>query len=211
MNPNEFLRQLEYELRSLSAEERDNAIQYYRDYLADADDVQAALESLGSPKQVAADILSQFGSVPAPPNPPQQTRFSDRISGMDSGQKALLAALIVIAAICILPVCVSGVGGIIGILIAVIVVIFAAFLVFLALGIGLLIAAIACLISILFVLPTTAANILILAGVSLLLLGASLLSFAAFWWMCAALFPSIIRGIASIGRRIFHPKGGSVR
>lgn len=209
MNPNEFLRQLEYELRSLPAEERDNAIQYYRDYLADADDVQAALESLGSPKKVAADILSQFGSVPAPSNPPQQIRFADRISGMESGQKALMAALIVIAAICILPVCIAGGGSILGILIAVIVVIFAAFLVFLALGIGLLIAAVTCLISILFILPTTIANILILVGVSLLLLGGSLLSFAAFWWICATLFPSIIRGIASLGRRIFHPKGGS--
>lgn len=204
MSREEFLRQLEQELRGLSTEERENAMRYYRDYLSEADDVQAAIDGLGSPKKVAADILREFGAVPA------QRSATQRFSDMDRGQKALLLLLIVIAAVCILPASMAGLGGLIGILVGILAVVCVGFLLFLCLFVAFFIAAVACLIQAILTLSTAYASALLLLGAALLLFGLAQLSLAAFLWMCRTLFPSAIRGIAALGRRIFHPRGGAV-
>ena len=61
MTADVFLTQLERCLHSLTAEERENAMTYYREYLEEAgEDSEQAVESLGSPQSVAEQILSEM-------------------------------------------------------------------------------------------------------------------------------------------------------
>ncbi|HAJ96766.1 MAG TPA: hypothetical protein DCO72_03405 [Ruminococcus sp.] len=61
MSIEEFLKQLDLQLGALNPEERENAIAYYREYLEEAgEDVQSAIDSLGSPQSVAERILSEM-------------------------------------------------------------------------------------------------------------------------------------------------------
>lgn len=59
MNRDEFMRQLTMLLQDVSPEERQEALQYYNDYLDDAGTEQEAqvLKELGSPEKVAAIIM----------------------------------------------------------------------------------------------------------------------------------------------------------
>lgn len=58
MNRIEFLAELEKLLQDISAEERKEAVQYYKDYFEDAglENEQHIIEELGSPKKVAETI-----------------------------------------------------------------------------------------------------------------------------------------------------------
>ncbi|MDE5565005.1 MAG: DUF1700 domain-containing protein [Oscillospiraceae bacterium] len=83
MTAAEFLQQLEAQLRSLSDEERDSAMAYYREYLEEAgEDADTAAEALGSPQSVAQRIIAetaetdedsisapsyQYNNIPIPP------------------------------------------------------------------------------------------------------------------------------------------------
>ena len=59
MNRQEFMNQLEMLLSDISQAERDEALQYYNDYLDDAgiENEESAIRALGSPIQVAACLL----------------------------------------------------------------------------------------------------------------------------------------------------------
>jgi uncharacterized membrane protein len=206
MNRETFLRQLEYELRTLSAEERENAMQYYRDYLNEAEDVQAALDALGSPERVAADILREFGSVPAVSSRTKQTGgLRSWFTALDRGQKILLVFLLCVAAVCILPACLGVIGGLggllVGIVVCIVAVLFAAFLIFLVLAFAFFIAGIVALAAAFGAATLASAGIVV--GVAMILLGLSLLCFAAFLWLCRTLFPAILRTVADCGHRLF--------
>lgn len=58
MNREHFLRELEYLLSDLAEEERETALEYYRDYFDEAgpEHEEEILEHLGSPEKVAAEI-----------------------------------------------------------------------------------------------------------------------------------------------------------
>ena len=61
MNRIEFMDQLKDLLREISAEEREEALQYYEDYFADAGEEQAeVIRELGSPQKVAATIKADL-------------------------------------------------------------------------------------------------------------------------------------------------------
>lgn len=62
MSKNEFLRQLEYELRFISKEERDNALKFYSEYFDDAgvENEREVLKKLGSVKDVAEQIMADL-------------------------------------------------------------------------------------------------------------------------------------------------------
>lgn len=60
MNKEVFLNELERHLNKLPEVERIEAIEYYREYLEEAgDDVEIVIEKLGSPKEVANDIIRE--------------------------------------------------------------------------------------------------------------------------------------------------------
>lgn len=91
MNKEEYLSALNKELKKMPEEERKNAIQYYIEYFDDAgvDNSERVIIELGSPKEVANQILSDYAikMVNAPSEP-----FSKKSAGK---LKWLLVAILV--------------------------------------------------------------------------------------------------------------------
>lgn len=80
MTKAEFLRQLQEGLVNASLEERTAAMQYYTEYLDEAgpEGEAAVLAELGSPQQIASDILATSGTVAAQGFvPPKSDPFKD--------------------------------------------------------------------------------------------------------------------------------------
>jgi len=57
MTKADYINQLNHKLRAMPDNERRDALEYYDGYLSDADDEAAAMAQLGSPGEVAANIL----------------------------------------------------------------------------------------------------------------------------------------------------------
>ncbi len=67
MTATEFLTQLDAALFGLSKEERESALEYYREYFADAgENADSAAESLGSPQSVAERIIAEADGTAEP-------------------------------------------------------------------------------------------------------------------------------------------------
>ncbi|MBR3630512.1 MAG: hypothetical protein IKN55_08605 [Oscillospiraceae bacterium] len=67
MTATEFLTQLDAALFGLSGEERESALEYYREYFADAgENADAAAEALGSPQSVAERIIAEADGTADP-------------------------------------------------------------------------------------------------------------------------------------------------
>lgn len=65
MDKMEYLTKLLYALQGLPQEEQDNALQYYVDYFADAgaENEQKVIQELGTPEQVAQEILKDIHEI----------------------------------------------------------------------------------------------------------------------------------------------------
>lgn len=73
MKKDEFLSSLERLLRSLKREERNRFLSYYaemiEDYMEDGCEEEDAVQRIGSPGEIAQEILSDRGAQPARPTP----------------------------------------------------------------------------------------------------------------------------------------------
>jgi uncharacterized membrane protein len=82
MTRSEFLSKLDNRLRALPENERRDAIEYYEGYLDDAaEDEEAAIERLGSPAEVAANIIADYAvndtaATADEPETPKRRRLS---------------------------------------------------------------------------------------------------------------------------------------
>ncbi len=61
MTKNEFINRLKSCLSPLSEEERDNAVRYYEEFFEDCESEDEALNQLGSPEEIANQILKENG------------------------------------------------------------------------------------------------------------------------------------------------------
>lgn len=196
MNRNEFMRRLEILLSDISKEERDAALQYYRDYFEDAGAEHEAevIRELESPEKVAetikADLKREFQDVQEPPK-------------TSNGLKILLIVLIVlIGAPIILPVGFGLVVAALGIVIAAFsffaglvlgaVAIMGAGLVVIVVGIPLLVVA----------LPAG----LLSVGSGLLIFVVGLIGTAATVKLCMVMYPAMFRILVNICRWPFYHK-----
>lgn len=76
MTKKEFLSRLKNCLSPLSQEERDNAVRYYEEFFEDCESEEEALKQLGSPEEIAKQILSENGvenTVPPLSEPANKT------------------------------------------------------------------------------------------------------------------------------------------
>lgn len=93
MTAAEFLQQLENYLHTLTKEERENALSYYREYLEEAgEDAASAIEALGSPQSVAERIIAEAGESGYAYTSPEYSPSS----GTDGGRIALTITFIII-------------------------------------------------------------------------------------------------------------------
>jgi len=65
MTTDQYLADLRNAIRSLPPNDAEQAVAYYDEYLHDAADPAAAMAALGTPKEVAADILAGYVGQPA--------------------------------------------------------------------------------------------------------------------------------------------------
>ena len=63
MNRDEYIKQLESNLLSLTEDEKAEAVQYYSDYFDEANDDQKVIEELGSPEELAKTITEKFANA----------------------------------------------------------------------------------------------------------------------------------------------------
>lgn len=133
MNKIEFMRQLDVLLVGLPIHEREEALQYYEDYFADAgeENEQSVIEALGTPKKVAENIkrdLSQSrGFEEYEPQKVESGKEmveyhpeieavkepvkAEKSSGLSGGMIALIIVLCILAS----PVLIGILGAVIGI------------------------------------------------------------------------------------------------
>lgn len=196
MNRNEFMRRLEILLSDISKEERDEALQYYRDYFEDAGAEHEAevIRELESPEKVAetikADLKREFQDVQEPPK-------------TSNGLKILLIVLIVlIGAPIILPVGFGLVVAALGIVIA-------AFSFFAGLVLGAVAIMGAGLVAIVVGIPLLVVAIpagLLSVGSGLLIFVVGLIGTAATVKLCMVMYPAMFRILVNICRWPFYHK-----
>lgn len=95
MNKQTFLKQLERELKHIPAEDREDAIAYYREYFEEmgADDELDVTVELGSPKELARTIISNCAD--------KHVERQNREKGMKNGA---ITVWMVILGICAAPI-----------------------------------------------------------------------------------------------------------
>lgn len=132
MKREEFLKELEYQLRRLPKAEREEAITYYQSYLDDAgpDQEEVVLRSLGTPREVAAQIIQEVA-----------VRAVDETDGTAQKQKSPFSTLwIVVLAIfaspIALPLAAAAVAVMVAILAVILAVLISVFLLLIASGIS---------------------------------------------------------------------------
>jgi len=68
MTRNEYLSRLRSCIQALPLEEQTEALEFYQDYFADADNDEAVISELGRPEELAETIKAKFACVPAQAN-----------------------------------------------------------------------------------------------------------------------------------------------
>lgn len=223
MNRLEFMEQLETLLSDITDSEREEALQYYNDYLNDAgvENEQEVLESLGTPERLAKVIKEGLNDSSANVESGEFSETGYRNYAYEEAEKnevmkkenkkqmsGGMIALVVILCIFASPLIVaigSGIfgagvgilGGILGLVLGIAGAGIALFIVALLLiGIG---------IGELFSIPLAG---ICLIGAGLLILGLSVFFIWLTVWMFGSAIPWIVRGIVKIFNNIFHKKGG---
>ncbi|MBP5602039.1 MAG: DUF1700 domain-containing protein, partial [Treponema sp.] len=63
MTRNEYLSRLRSCIQALPLEEQTEALEFYQDYFADADNDEAVMQELGTPEELAETIKAKFACV----------------------------------------------------------------------------------------------------------------------------------------------------
>ena len=103
MTASEFMQRLAQELHGLSAQERDEALRYYREYFEEAgEEADAAAQALGSPQIVAQRIIAEAGRpgstayIPPVQQPAQQKQTANSHDDYNIVRMVLIILLVVV-------------------------------------------------------------------------------------------------------------------
>ena len=224
MRKETYLQELEKLLYDIPAKDREEALQFYIDYLEDAgpEAEEEVLRSLGTAKELSESIRQAlYGDhaegaycrvnkdVPGVYRVPFST--GGRFSGAEPleekkaqkrpnvGKWILLLILLLCAAPVIVPVC----AAILGVIIAVICTLIALVIAFGVSGVGLLIAAIVVIVVAIVKLLVSPLSALIMLGGGLLMIGLGLLGIALTAWIASKVIPAVYKGVIGGLSRIF--------
>lgn len=216
MNRLEYMRRLEELLSDLSQSEREEALQYYNDYLNDAgvENEQEVLESMGTPEQLAKVIKEGLGDSGSAgeftetgyhnetytderKNEVVKKEDKRRLSG---GMIVLLILLCIMA----LPMLASMLASLFGAGVGVLGGLLGLFVGTAAAGIGLFAAGIGLLIAGMVQMAIVPLVGICLMGAGILLLGLSLLCIWLTVWLWGTVFPWIIRTVVNLCRKLLH-------
>lgn len=194
MDKAEFLAQLRVKLKNLPADEVNEALSYYEEYLNDAGPVNesAAIEELGTPAEVAAGIISDYASK--------------EVSGdaeKRSAGRSLSVIWIVILGIFASPLAVPLAVAAVVVIVALLVCVFAVFL-------SLAVAALALIVSGLYSLVCGVAVLFQSAATGVFFMGAGMIVVAigaAFGLLVSWLTKATVRSIALAGAKLLKKRG----
>ncbi len=228
MRKEEYLQQLEKLLYNIPAEDREEALQFYKDYLEDAgEEAEDVLTALGSPEELAKSIRQDLygdnaegdftrtnrdlpGTYRVPYS--KEGRFSGyyeydarkehktRKGKLSAGQWIIFLIICLCAAPIIIPICGGLIAAVIGIIVAIIGVVFGIGVA----GIALLIAAVMIVVVALVKLIATPVSALIMLGGGLLSAGLGLVGIAITLWVVCKVLPAVFRLVVSIFYGIVH-------
>lgn len=220
MNRLEFMQKLESLLSDISQGEREEALQYYNDYLNDAgvENEQEVLDSLGTPEKLANTIregLSDNGSdgeFTETGYKSYSAQYEKKNELIKKGEKGSLSggmiALLIILCILASPLLISIAGGIFGAGTGIIVGLLGLFVGVTVAGIALFIVSVA-----LFIIGIGELFYAPLVGICLIGAGLLVGGFALFFiwftvWFYGKAVPWIVRKVVDLFARLFHRKGG---
>ncbi len=200
MNKEEFLRQLELLLEDISAEERADAMAFYRSYFEDAGEgnERAVLEELESPKKVAENIKKNLETgtfAVAAPYSANAGAGAAQKTAAAATQKDNTMAIIVGVLVLVLtsPIWIGVLGALFGIFVAIIVTMAALLItgvVLAGVGIGSLVTAH----------PMVGLGLI---GGGFIVIAIGVLSLVAVVWICGGFFPWLAKKIAKLCRKLF--------
>lgn len=239
MNRMEFIRHLAMNLSDLSESEREEAVQYYEDYLNDAgiENEQEVMEELGSPEKVAASIKAGLNggnegefteqgyhtdhnsfaqqSAVAEKNSPQQSGSGQQQSGngpipqVKTSSDSSKIILIIIVCVLLSPVLIPLALAVFGVVFGLLMAFFGVVFGFLVAGVGTFVSGLICIVFGIVKLFSVPLAGAVLLGVGFLLFGIGLLLSALMVWICAKVVPPMCRGIVALCRKPFEKKGGT--
>ena len=216
MNRNEYMAALRHALAGLPEEERASALRYYEEYFDDAgpENERKAIDGLGAPEQVAAQILADYRELTAVP--PQGRDAGGAAAKPRRRWRGVSPWLLVVLVLLAIPVGVPLIGGlaigaagtVAGLLIAAVAVVFALVVV---LPLALLLAG-AMLCGFSFALWGAPASAVTTLGCGLALLALGVLVSLLIIKLCMLFVPPVCRGLVALIRwpfdRLHRRKNG---
>ena len=220
MNRLEFMQRLEALLSDISQSEREEALQYYNDYLNDAgvENEQEVLDAMGTPEQLAKVIkegLDDNGrggefTETGYHNEAFEEEVKNEVVKKEEKKRLSggMIALIVILCILAMPMLVAALSGVFGAGIGILGGLLGLFVVTAAVWIALFVVALLLIgfgIGELFALPLVG---LCLIGTGILLAGLSMFFIWITVWLWGTAFPWMIKTVVNLFSRILHGKKG---
>lgn len=224
MRKETYLQELEQLLYDIPAQDREEALQFYIDYLEDAgpEAEEEVLRSLGTPKELSESIRQALYGDHAEGDycrvhkeVPGVYRVTFSTGGRFSGAehleekksrrrpKAGKWILLVLLIFCALPVIVPVCAAILGVIIAAICTLVAIVIALGVGGVGLLIAAIVVVVVAIIKLLVSPLSALIMLGGGLLMIGIGLLGIAVTAWIASKVIPAVYKGMIGGLSKIF--------
>ncbi len=217
MTREEFMKQLESLLFDLSEDERNEALQYYNNYLDDAgkENESDILQKLESPQKVSQtihsglygdmDIKGEYGETGYHDTSVEEKKLPAKSKAKKTWSNTplkyiLIVVLLIVGLINFFPIIATIFGFILSAMIAIFVLL-VTFLGggFIVAGIGVLLFVCAC-----FVLPGSFPAFLGLLGSGLLLIAIGLSVSILLWWVALKLLPPAFRWFVNLTRKLFH-------
>ncbi len=204
MNRQQYLHALRQELHFLPHDELEAAMAYYEEYFDDADGTdEQVMSELGTPAQVAKGFREEYYAQNGTSNEAVPAKV-DRPENAPLPRKWSVWMIVLAVAGCILlsPVIFGAFSAIFGVICAVVFGAIGIFIGLFALGLALVVGGVVMFAMGLFSIfqPLNAA---LLCGLGLIALGGGILVLWATGTAVYYLFPAVIRGIVTLGRRLF--------
>ena len=215
MNRNEYMAALRRALAGLPEEERASALRYYEEYFDDAgpENERKAIDGLGAPEQVAAQILADYRELTAVP---PQGRDADSAAAKPRRRwRGISPWLLIVLVLLAIPVGVPLLGGLAigaaGTVFGILVAAAAAVLAFVVvIPFGLLLAGIV-LCGFSFALWGTPASAVVTLGCGLALFALGVLATLLMIKLCTLFVPPLVRGLVAVIRWFIEKLRGRTR
>lgn len=239
MNRIEFMKELEWLLADISEGEREEALQYYEDYLNDAgvENEEAVIESLGSPEKLAftikaglngnqegeftengyhgfeeeKNIVAEWQDYSHSDNQANNnsTTLPATKKKMSTGLLVLIIILCILFGPAIIGVGAGVISAVFGVLVGVLATIFALFVAVVALAFALTVCGIFMFGVGIVEIFTEPLGGCLLMGLGLLSFGVGLIFVACTVWLFGKGVPAVIRCIVNIFNKIFRGRKGA--